>query len=243
MLHPSARLIVALDFHRLKPALEIARELADVPCMFKIGSQLFTAEGPEAVRKVARTGFRIFLDLKFHDIPNTVAGAVRAAAQLPGVRLMNMHALGGAEMMAAAARALRGGRGSRPKLLAVTILTSVDSRGMRSIGLSSLPQTQAVRLARLAQRAGADGAVTSAHEARAIRRACGRDFLILVPGVRPGGGLRWRDDQARIATPREAIRAGADYIVVGRPITAAKNPRAAAEAILEEIAEARRSAI
>jgi orotidine-5'-phosphate decarboxylase len=215
--------------------------------MFKIGSQLFTAEGPEAIRKLAGLGPGIFLDLKFHDIPNTVAGAVSAAARLPGVRLMNLHALGGVEMMRAAVRA-RDAQGSRAKLLGVTVLTSLDARGMRQVGISGRPGTRAIELARVARRAGLDGVVASAHEVAAIRRACGKWFLIVVPGVRPSGlgpaasGSR-SDDQARVATPSEAIRAGADYLVVGRPITAARDPGAAAAAILEEILLARRQRI
>ncbi len=212
--------------------------------MFKIGSQLFVAEGPGAARKLARLGPGIFLDLKFHDIPNIVARAVLAAARLPRIRLMTVHALGGTEIMRAAARALGRGRttrGGRPKLLGVTILTSMDAKAMGKVGIAGSPGTRAVRLAHLAREARMDGVVASAHEVAAIRRACGKSFLIVVPGVRPRGprGLRGIDDQARVATPAEAIRAGADYIVVGRPITAARDPRAAAAAILEEIAHAR----
>lgn len=214
--------------------------------MFKIGSQLFTAEGPPAIRKIATLGPGIFLDLKFHDIPSTVAGAVSAAADLPGIRLLDVHALGGLEMMRAAAGALgSGGRvqGGRPKLLGITVLTSLNDAALREVGIASTPGTRAVKLARLAQRAGLDGAVASAHEAHAIRRACGKRFIIVVPGVRPHrpGPAAKVDDQARVATPAEAILAGADYIVVGRPITAARDPRAAGVAILEEISQARRA--
>ena len=218
--------------------------------MFKIGSQLFTAEGPDAVRKIARLGPGIFLDLKFHDIPNTVSGAVLAAASLPGVRLMNLHALGGLDMMRAASRALAASdKRQRPKLLGVTILTSLDAGAMAKVGISGQPRTRAVQLARLARKAGLDGVVASAHEVAAIRRACGASFLIIVPGVRPGSpgsatpGSRRADDQARVATPAEAIRAGADYVVVGRPITGARDPRAAAAAIVQEIAQAQRRRI
>jgi len=234
------QLIVALDFDRLAPALAVARELADLACMFKVGSQLFTAEGPEAVRRLARLGAGIFLDLKFHDIPNTVAGAVKAAAKLPGIRLMNVHALGGLEMMAAAAGALRAARTgrNRPKLLGVTILTSLDARSMRQVGLAGRPAACAVNLAQLVQQARLDGVVASAHETRLIRRACGKDFLIVVPGVRPAAAQFPPDDQARVAAPGEVVRAGADYLVVGRPITAANDPRVAAKAILDEIAQA-----
>ncbi len=216
--------------------------------MFKIGSQLFTAEGPAAVEKLASLGAGIFLDLKFHDIPNTVAGALAAAATLPGVRLINVHALGGLEMMRAAAGAVRA-HARRPKLLAVTVLTSLDASAMGQVGISGPLGTRAVKLARLARQAGLDGVVASVHEVSRIRQACGKGFLIAVPGVRPEVSGRpprssqWAGDQTRVTTPAEAIRAGADYIVVGRPITAARDPRAAAEAILEEISSALRARI
>lgn len=214
--------------------------------MFKIGSQLFTAEGPQAIKELARLGPDLFLDLKLHDIPSTVAGAVSAAAALPGIRLLDVHALGGLEMMRAAAGALasRGrGQGGRPKLLGVTVLTSLDAAALREVGITSRPAAATVKLARLAKQAGLDGAVASAHEAHAIRRTCGKGFIIVVPGVRPHrlGPEAKLDDQARVATPVEAILAGADYIVVGRPITAARDPRTAAAAILEEISQARRA--
>jgi orotidine-5'-phosphate decarboxylase len=201
--------------------------------MFKVGSQLFTTEGPRAVQKLAGLGFDIFLDLKFHDIPNTVAGAVAAAAKLPRVRLVNVHASGGVEMMRAAREAAGSGK-SRPAVLAVTILTSLDAKALRTVGMSGSPASRATALAELAKRAGMDGVVASAQEVKSIRRACGPKFLIVVPGIRPAAGLA--NDQSRIATPAEAIRAGADYLVVGRPITAARDPRAAAHAIANEIA-------
>ena len=201
--------------------------------MFKVGSQLFTTEGPRAVQKLAGLGFDIFLDLKFHDIPNTVAGAVAAAAKLPRVRLVNVHASGGIEMMRAAREAAGSGK-SRPALLAVTILTSLDAKALRAIGMPGSPASRATALAQLAKRAGMDGVVASAQEVRAIRRACGPKFLIVVPGIRPAATAA--NDQSRVATPAEAIRAGADYLVVGRPITAAQNPRAAAVAVANEIA-------
>jgi orotidine-5'-phosphate decarboxylase len=203
--------------------------------MFKVGNQLFTSEGPRAVRKLAGLGFDIFLDLKFHDIPNTVAGAVSAAARLPKVRLLTLHASGGAEMMRAAREAAGSGP-RRPALLAVTILTSLDADGLRRIGMSGSPSSRALALARLAKHAGMDGVVASAQEVRAIRRTCGPKFLIVVPGVRPAAASA--NDQSRVATPSEAIRAGADYLVVGRPITAAQNPRSAALTIVNEITTA-----
>jgi orotidine-5'-phosphate decarboxylase len=206
--------------------------------MFKVGSQLFTTEGPRAVQKLAGLGFDVFLDLKFHDIPNTVAGAVAAAAELPRVRLVNVHASGGVEMMRAAREAAGNGE-SRPALLAVTILTSFNAKAMRATGMSGSPASRAVTLAQLAKTAGMDGVVASAQEVKSIRRACGPKFLIVVPGIRPAATAA--NDQSRIATPAEAIRAGADYLVVGRPITAARDPRAAALALANEIASSRDS--
>lgn len=206
--------------------------------MFKIGSQLFTAEGPPAVEKLAGLGFGIFLDLKFHDIPNTVARSVAAATELPGIRLLTLHTLGGADMMRAAAEAVANKK-KRPALLGVTILTSHDAATLRRVGIAGPPGSRALALAKLAKQSGLDGVVASAHEARVIRRACGPKFLIVVPGVRPARAST--HDQSRVATPAEAIRAGADYLVVGRPITAAANPRDAALAIDKEIAAASRS--
>jgi orotidine-5'-phosphate decarboxylase len=205
--------------------------------MFKVGSQLFTAEGPRAVTKLADLGFDIFLDLKFHDIPNTVAHAIAAAARLPRVRLMTLHAAGGLAMMRAA-REAAGDKKSRPALLAVTVLTSFDEPALREIGMDGSLGSRVVALARLARTAGLDGVVCSALEAPAVRREIGPDFKILVPGVRPASAAT--NDQSRIATPGDAIRAGADYLVVGRPITAAANPRTAALQIVAEIAEAER---
>jgi len=203
-----------------------------------VGLQLFTAEGPRAVERLAGLGFEIFLDLKFHDIPNTVAGAVAAAAELPKVRMVNIHTLGGLPMMRAAREALSGKK-RRPALLGVTILTSMDQEALRRVGVSGSPATRAIALARLAKRAGLDGVVASAHEARAIRRACGSRFLVVVPGVRPASASV--NDQSRVATPRDAILSGADFLVVGRPITGAHNPRDAALGIAREMAEAWRS--
>ncbi len=232
---------MALDFGRLDEALHFARRVASLVGMFKINTQLFTAAGPEAVRRIAALGPGIFLDLKFHDIPNTVGGAISSSARLSGVQLLNVHATGGLQMMRAAAKALTvaAPQARRPKLLAVTVLTSLDHTALRQAGITGTPGARAVSLARLAKRAGLDGVVASLREIRQIRRACGRNFLIVVPGVRPAaGGSQRRDDQARVATPGEAIRAGADYLVIGRPITAASDPEAAARAILEEMAAA-----
>ena len=205
--------------------------------MFKVGGQLFTAEGPRAVTKLADLGFDIFLDLKFHDIPNTVARAVAAAAWLPRVRLMTLHASGGLAMMRAA-REAAGTKKTRPALLAVTVLTSFDETTLRQIGMEGPLGSRVVALARLAKTAGMDGVVCSALEAPAVRRELGPEFKILVPGVRPASTAT--NDQSRIATPGDAVRAGADYLVVGRPITAAANPRAAALKIVAEITGAER---
>jgi orotidine-5'-phosphate decarboxylase len=205
--------------------------------MFKVGGQLFTAEGPRAVTKLADLGFDIFLDLKFHDIPNTVAHAVAAAVRLPRVRLMTLHASGGLAVMRAA-REAAGSKKNPPALLAVTVLTSFDEPTLREIGMEGSLGSRVVALARLAKTAGMDGVVCSALEAPAVRRELGPDFRILVPGVRPASAAT--NDQSRVATPGDAVRAGADYLVVGRPITAAADPRAAARAIVAEIAAAER---
>jgi orotidine-5'-phosphate decarboxylase len=242
--HPRSSLIVALDFDSLTSAAKFAKQVADLVGMFKIGSQLFTSAGPEAVRQIAELGSGVFLDLKFHDIPNTVAGAVLASAAMPGVQLVNVHSLGGTAMLRAAAQAVSAGvpmGADRTRLLAVTILTSMDKKAMREVGIGGAPKSRAVKLAQLAQQAGVDGVVASVQEAKEIRKACGPEFLIVTPGVRPKDktvGAK-TDDQVRTATPREAIKAGADFIVVGRPILAAADPRAAAQEIVDEIAAAK----
>ena len=242
--HPRSSLIVALDFDSLSSATKFAKQLADLVGMFKIGSQLFTAAGPAAVREVAALGPGIFLDLKFHDIPNTVAGAVLSCVAMPGVQLVNVHALGGRAMLHAAAQAISAAQpmgADRPRLLAVTILTSMDRKAMREVGITGPAKGRVVKLARLSKVAGVDGVVASVQETRAIRKACGRDFLIVTPGVRPSSqrATAQDDDQVRTATPAQAIRAGADFLVVGRPILAAPDPRAATQAIVDEIAAAK----
>jgi orotidine-5'-phosphate decarboxylase len=215
----------------------MAKRLRASAGLVKVGSQLFTSEGPRAVQRLANLGFGVFLDLKYHDIPNTVAGAVQAAAALPRVRMMTLHASGGLAMMRAAREALAG-RKDRPALLGVTLLTSLDAGALRRIGIQGPATARVVALARLAKEAGLDGVVASAHEAKAIRGACGRRFLIVVPGIRPTAALT--NDQARVATPADAIRAGANYLVAGRPITGASDPTAAAHAIVTEMAYANR---
>ncbi len=210
--------------------------------MAKIGSQLFTAEGPEAVRRVARLVPGIFLDLKFCDIPNTVAGAVTAAAKLPKVRMLTLHTTGGLGMLHAAKDALKGVK-TPPTLLGVTILTSLDDAALERIGLAGPAESRVVALALLAQEAGMGGIVASAREVEAVRMAVGPKMRIVVPGIRPAvpDGKSKADDQARVATPGNAIRSGADYLVVGRPITGAANPAKAADAILLEMKAARKS--
>jgi orotidine-5'-phosphate decarboxylase len=242
--HPRSSLIVALDFDSLSTALKFAKQVADLVGMFKIGNQLFTAAGPAAVKEIAALGPGIFLDLKFHDIPNTVAGAVLSSTAMTGVQLVNVHALGGKAMLEAAVQAISAGvpmGADRPRLLAVTILTSMDQKTMKEVGIGGAPKLRVVKLAELSRKVGVDGVVASVQEARAIRKACGREFLIVTPGVRPKDSAveSKSEDQARKATPTEAIRAGADFLVVGRPILAAPDPRAAAQSIVEEIAAAK----
>jgi orotidine-5'-phosphate decarboxylase len=221
----------------------MARSMVGLVGLFKINIHLFTAEGPDAVRKIGALGPGIFLDLKYHDIPNTVAGAISAAAELPKVCLLDLHTTGSEAMIRAGADALAKRGLDRPKLLGITILTSLERSDLRRVGIGGTPGSRALSLARLAKKCGLDGVVASPQEVRQIRRACGRDFLIVVPGIRPmEGGKDRSDDQARVATPAEAICAGADYLVVGRPVTAAADPPAAARAIAEEIAGSLRTA-
>lgn len=223
-------LIVALDVPDADAARRLVERLAGRVGMFKVGSQLFTAAGPALVQELTAAGQKVFLDLKYHDIPNTVAGAVGGACRL-GVSLLTVHALGGPEMLRAAAGALPA-IGAR--LLAITVLTSHDEASLAALGIGDGVAGTVVRLARLAREAGADGVVASPHEVSLVREACGHDFVIVTPGIRPAGAAR--GDQARAATPTAALQAGADYVVVGRPILEAKDPVAAAEKIVEEIA-------
>ena len=223
------RLIVALDVAALKEAKALVEELYPLVKIFKVGSQLFTACGPEAIKMIDKKGARVFLDLKFHDIPNTAALAIKAAKDM-GVFMVNLHASGGKNMLEAAVSA-RGRRG--PILLAVTVLTSLDAKGLRDIGVKRSPLAYAKSLALLAKSCGLDGIVCSAREITAIKRACGSRFIIVTPGIRLAKGKR--GDQKRVATPQYAFRSGADYIVVGRPITKSKDPLSAARAILDNI--------
>lgn len=226
------RVIVALDFSDAGEALALAARLDPGACRLKVGKELFTAAGPGLIEQLRKAGFEIFLDLKYHDIPSTVAAACAAAAEL-GVWMINVHALGGRAMMEAAHVALSRRR-MPPKLVAVTLLTSIGDVEMQEIGFPGNPQEAVVRLARLAQACGLGGVVCSAQEAHDLRQQCGPDFLLVTPGIRPAGSLT--DDQRRVATPRQALADGADYLVIGRPITRAPDPLAALHGISAEIA-------
>ncbi len=229
-----SRILFALDVESFADAKHWVSVLSGHVGMFKVGKQLFTSHGPDVVRMVENFGGDVFLDLKYHDIPNTVAKASVEAARL-GVKLFNLHALGGYEMMARTVEALDKefpGK-NRGKVLAVTILTSSTEDTLRQVGIEYPVREMVVRLAELAQKAGIDGVVASPQEVELIRAACGSDFLVVTPGVRPA--FASTDDQKRIMTPAEAMRAGSDYLVIGRPISAAADPLKAAEAIVEEI--------
>lgn len=233
------RLIFALDVDEFEEAERWVKLLHGKVGIFKVGKQLFTRCGPEVVHMVRGEGGEVFLDLKYHDIPNTVAMAGAEAAKL-GVRMFNLHALGGRQMMERAAaeldRHFPKGDPDRPLLLAVTILTSATAETLREVGIDRSIDEMVPRLALLAKQAGLDGVVASPKEVGLIRQACGADFAIVTPGVRPSFAAL--DDQKRVTTPAEAIAAGADYLVIGRPISAAADPVAAAELILEEMAGA-----
>jgi len=232
-------ILIPLDVATAPAAIALADTLRSAVGGFKIGKQLFTATGPEVVRTLVARGDRVFLDLKFHDIPNTVAGAIASACDL-GVWMVNVHASGGAAMMAAgreaAVKAAARAGGRRPLVIAVTVLTSLDAATLAAIGVSRSPLDQSVHLARLAQSAGLDGVVASPQETAAIRAACGKDFVIVTPGIRGGSAASGPDDQQRTMTPAGAIAAGSSYLVIGRPITGAPDPRAAAEQIAADIA-------
>jgi len=232
------KLIVALDFHTLDEAGELIDKLEGNVGTFKVGSRLFTSTGPEAVKLVKDKGAKVFLDLKYHDIPKTVAEACEAAAEI-GAEMLTLHTFGGFDMMESAVKLMWSReKANRPLLLGVTVLTSLNEAALQDIvGTSERKiQEEVLLLARLAQSAGLDGVVASPHEIEDIKRQCGTEFVVVTPGVRPKG--EDKGDQARVRTPGEAVAAGADYIVVGRPIIWAKDPKAAAVAILEEMEEA-----
>jgi len=232
------RLIVALDLDDLEAATELVRSLAREVGMFKIGKQLFTHAGPQAVRLIQSLGGEIFLDLKFHDIPNTVAKAAIEATRL-GVKMFNVHASGSLEMMRLTVkeveRVSRQQKLRRPIMLGVTVLTSLGQEDLQRLGVEHKIADQVVRLALLTKEAGMDGVVASPHEVTDIRQACGQRFVIVTPGIRPADSQR--NDQQRVMTPADAVRAGVDYIVVGRPILEAKNPIMAAREIVAEMDE------
>lgn len=232
---PRERLVVALDLPTGREALDLARRLKDHVGLFKVGLELFCAAGPALVKEVQALA-PVFLDLKLHDIPTTVRRAVEAVLPLDP-RLLTLHAQGGPTMMEAAAEAVRAHRerGGRTELLAVTVLTSLDREALSRLGHTAEPADLALHLARLAHRSGCDGAVCSPQEAAAVREACGESFHRLTPGIRPAGSAL--QDQARALTPAQALRAGATWLVVGRPITRAADPVAAASAILQDLSE------
>jgi len=234
------RLIVALDTAERQQALDLVERLLPAVACFKVGLQLFTAQGPAMIRDMAAMGAGIFLDLKFHDIPNTAAGAVYSAMGLPGVKFMTLHAAGGRRMLDAAAVACResademaGEATARPALLGVTVLTSMAAADLQEVGVATAPATQVERLAAMAVAAGMDGLVCSPLEVASLRRALGPDALLVTPGIRPAGADT--GDQRRVATPAAALAAGASHLVIGRPITAAPSPLDAAQRILAEI--------
>ena len=224
------RLIVAMDVADRAGLSRLCKTLAGSIGMAKVGKQLFTAMGPAAIELVAGQSLGVFLDLKFHDIPNTVAQAVRAARQ-HGVDLLTVHALGGSDMVAAACEARSGD--PKPYIIAVTLLTSMDAGDLRQLGIHGGPAEVVERLGRLALDAGADGLVCSGHEAAKLRSSFGPEPILITPGIRPAGS--GSDDQARVVTPARAVADGADYLVIGRPITAAIDPAAAAAAVAEEL--------
>jgi orotidine-5'-phosphate decarboxylase len=235
------QLLVALDVESGARALQLAERLNGLVGGVKIGSRLFTLEGPGLVKRLTDTGMRVFLDLKFHDIPNTVAQAVEAAT-LTGAWMINVHASGGVPMMQAAAKAAadtaRMARRPKPLVIGVTVLTSMDEPTLHEVGVSRPLMQQVVELARLAQRAGLDGVVASPLETREIRDSCGGDFAVVTPGIRGAAAGDEKNDQSRTMGPGEAIKAGSTYLVVGRPIIAAPDPRVAAEAIGAEVRHA-----
>lgn len=231
MPHDISPIVVALDYPTPKQALEMAQQLDPTKCRVKVGKELFTASGPAILEQLHKLNFDVFLDLKFHDIPNTCAGAVAAAAEL-GVWMVNVHASGGERMMNAAAEAIAN-KNNKPILIAVTVLTSMEQSDLAGIGLDISPQQQVERLAKLSKQSGMDGVVSSAQEIELIKNICGTDFLTITPGIRPAGSAS--GDQRRIMTPEEAVNIGGDYLVIGRPITQSSNPKNACLDIINSL--------
>lgn len=227
------KIIVALDYPSEQPALELADKLDPARCRLKVGKELFTRSGPQLVAALQNRGFDIFLDLKFHDIPNTTSAAVAAAADL-GVWMVNVHASGGERMMVACRERLESFGKDRPLLIAVTVLTSMGAEDLAAVGIGDAPEVQVARLAALAGQCGLDGVVCSAQEAVTLKTQMGRDFKLVTPGIRPLTAEL--GDQQRVMTPEQAIRAGSDYLVIGRPITRAQDPLAALNGIWEDLA-------
>jgi len=226
------KIIVALDFPSQNPALELVDKLDPSKCRLKVGKELFTRSGPQLVEGLQKRGFDVFLDLKFHDIPNTTSAAVGAAADL-GVWMVNVHASGGEKMMTACRERLEGFGADRPLLIAVTVLTSMNADDLAGIGITDSPEAQVSRLATLTKNCGLDGVVCSAQEAPKLKAEQGADFKLITPGIRPLTADK--GDQQRIMTPTDALKAGSDYLVIGRPITQANDPLAALEAIHSEV--------
>ena len=225
------KIIVALDFPGAAPALALAHRLSPELCRLKVGKELFTATGPSLLEQLMKSGFEIFLDLKFHDIPNTTAQACKAAASL-GLWMINVHALGGRKMLEAAKEAVSNSV-CQPKLIAVTLLTSMNQEDLADLGIIDAPQDMVLRLARLAQDCGLDGVVCSALETELLRKQCGNQFCLVTPGIRPVDASL--DDQSRVMTPEAALRSGSSYLVIGRPITRAVDPLQALLNINEQI--------
>ena len=228
---PNKSIVVALDFDNRAQTLELVERLDPARCRLKIGKELFTSEGPQLVEAVQKKGFDVFLDLKFHDIPNTCAKAVAAAANM-GVWMVNVHASGGERMMVAAREALDKFQ-QKPLLIGVTVLTSMEQSDLAGIGLDVEPQTQVKRLAQLTKASGLDGVVCSAQEAVMLKELCGQEFKLVTPGIRPSFAVQ--GDQRRVMTPRDAMTAGVDYMVIGRPITQANDPIEALTLIEKEL--------
>jgi orotidine-5'-phosphate decarboxylase len=227
------KIIIALDYPNAAPALALADRLEPSLCRLKVGKELFTATGPDVLEKLMQRGFEIFLDLKFHDIPNTTAQACKAAASL-GVWMINVHALGGRKMMEAAREAIARSE-EQPKLIAVTVLTSMVQQDLAEIGINAASADMVLRLATLARDSGLDGVVCSAQEAALLRKHCGNEFCLVTPGIRPASASH--DDQSRVMTPQAALQAGSSYLVIGRPITQAADPLQALLDINQELAE------